>query len=121
MKNTLLNTLKQTTFALETLISLQGNALGDEAVRELGTYLASAKQAIKRSEQKSSPAKMSRATTRAVLRYGRDICIAAHLSNEEGNGANTISWEVMGGQWAGKTRCAGAAIDAGRELALAKS
>ena len=109
--NTLLNTLKQTAFALETVINLQGNALGDVAVKELGLYLAGAKRAIERSEKKLSPA-----TARAVLRYGRDLCVAAYKSNEEGNGANTISWEVMGGQWGGKTRCADAAIDAGREL-----
>tara|TARA_R110000824_G_scaffold388022_1_gene583448 strand:+ start:589 stop:768 length:180 start_codon:yes stop_codon:yes gene_type:complete len=48
--NTLLGTLKQTAFALETVINLQGNALGEVAVKELGLYLAGAKRAIERAE-----------------------------------------------------------------------
>ena len=52
--NTLLGTLKQTAFALETVINLQGNALGETAVKELGLYLSGANQVIARAENTST-------------------------------------------------------------------
>lgn len=61
--------------------------------------------------------KLTPATRRAIAKYGRDKCLEAHRQNHfAGEGANTISITVLGGKWAGKTRCADAAINAGREL-----
>lgn len=60
---------------------------------------------------------LSKKTIRAIAIYGREKCIEAHVkSHFVGEGAYTISCIVLGGKWAGKTRCANAAINAGREL-----
>ena len=55
-------------------------------------------------------------SSKAISRYGERVCLDAHASHREGNGANTVSWEVMPGKWSGRTRSAEAAINAGREL-----
>jgi hypothetical protein len=61
--------------------------------------------------------KLSQKTLRAIATYGRDKCeLAYHMCENVGEGANTISQVVLGGKWAGKTRSADAAIDAGREM-----
>lgn len=57
----------------------------------------------------------SRATTRAIAKYGRDVCVAAFMEWNAGNGANTVSWTVAGLK-GGCTKQADAAINAGREL-----
>jgi hypothetical protein len=60
---------------------------------------------------------LSKKTTQAISKYGKEFCIWAAQENKEGNGANTISWSFpkeSGLQ--GRTRSADAAIDAGREI-----
>jgi hypothetical protein len=65
----------------------------------------------------NNTSKLSRKTLRAIATYGRDNCeLAYHMNENIGEGANTISHVVLGGKWAGKTRSADAAIDAGREM-----
>ena len=56
----------------------------------------------------------------AIVRYGEQVCLAAVKLCNEGNGANTISYEVFesSSQYYGKTRAADNAIDAGREMLL---
>lgn len=69
------------------------------------------------SKKHGNDSRLSKATQRAIATYGRDKCIQAHNANHfAGEGANTISHTILGGKWAGKTRCADAAINAGREL-----
>lgn len=57
----------------------------------------------------------------AIARFGEQVCLHAIKLNKEGNGANTISYEVFEctNKYYGKTRMADQAIDAGREM-LAK-
>ena len=59
----------------------------------------------------------SRKTRAAIEKYGIEFCVfAATECDIHGNGANTISYEFADPKLHGKTRCAGAAINAGREI-----
>jgi hypothetical protein len=59
---------------------------------------------------------LSKKTTNAISKYGKEFCIWAAQENKDGNGANTISWGFFNPALRGKTRCADAAINAGREI-----
>jgi hypothetical protein len=59
----------------------------------------------------------SKKTKVAIQKYTYEFCVfAAKECDEVGNGANTISYEFPDPKLHGKTRCAGAAINAGREI-----
>ena len=60
---------------------------------------------------------MTNKTRSAIEKYGLETCKEAFAESQAGNGASTISWEVMPDKYTGKTRSADAAINAGRELA----
>ena len=61
---------------------------------------------------------LSKKTKAAISKYGKEFCIFAANENKDGNGPNTISWgfpyELR--HLRGKTQCADAAINAGREI-----
>jgi hypothetical protein len=59
----------------------------------------------------------SKKTKIAISKYTYEFCVfAAKECDIIGNGANTISYEFPNPDLHGKTRCAGAAINAGREI-----
>jgi hypothetical protein len=57
---------------------------------------------------------LSPKTKRAIQKYGLEVCKKAYEKHQEGDGANTISWEVDGLK-GGCTRQADAAINAYEE------
>lgn len=62
---------------------------------------------------------LSNKTLAAIKKYGKEFCVyAAHECDVHGNGANTISYSFSNENLWGKTRCADAAINAGREITL---
>jgi hypothetical protein len=59
----------------------------------------------------------SKKTKIAISKYTYEFCVfAAKECDIIGNGANTISYEFPNPDLHGKTRCADAAINAGREI-----
>lgn len=63
-------------------------------------------------------ASLSKKTTQAISKYGKEFCIWAAQENKAGDGANTISWSFPHElrHLRGKTQCADAAINAGLEI-----
>jgi hypothetical protein len=61
---------------------------------------------------------LSNKTILAISKYGKEFCIFAAQENNAGEGANTISWSFPHElrHLRGKTQCADAAINAGREI-----
>jgi len=64
--------------------------------------------------------KLTKREMLAVSKFGSSLCIAAYQSNVDGNGANTIGWDVLNLPWSTPhgqaTMWGDRAIDAGRKL-----
>jgi hypothetical protein len=61
---------------------------------------------------------LSKKNISAIAKYGKEFCIFAAQENNAGEGANTISWSFPHElrHLRGRTQCADAAINAGREI-----
>jgi hypothetical protein len=79
------------------------------------SLLSCTTQRTNRTNNMTTTPTISKATKRAIEKYGIQTCIDAYAMHQDGNGASTIAWSFS--ILKGRTNSGDAAINAGRELA----